>query len=163
MEAFHIESCPLTEQPVELQLFQISLFSLYRCHELTTPWLWICQRQVWQLVVGIKMMNWFFPGGTETWTDEAPLWWRWKDSLARSPPPWTETQILTGGQLNNISNAFDWHFKAITITVCVHLCPPSTLISTVGALYLGPIGDPFIPFIPPLIALSNLYHSIRSK
>ena len=37
VEAFHIGCCPLTAQPVELRLFQISLFFLYRCHELTTP------------------------------------------------------------------------------------------------------------------------------
>ena len=36
-------------------------------------------------------------------------------------------------------------------------------VSTVGALYLGPPGDPSIHPIPPLIALSVLYHSIRSK
>ena len=60
VEAFHIGCCSLTEQPVELRLFQISLFFLYRCNELTTPWLWICQRQVWQLIVRVEIMKWFF-------------------------------------------------------------------------------------------------------
>ena len=141
VEAFHIESCPLTEHPVELRLFQISLFFSHLSIAAMSSQLLdsgFAKDKYDNWLSEFKWWNGFFPGGTETWTDEAPLWWRWKDSLARNQPPWTETQILTGGQVYNISNVFDGPFKAIIITIFVSICvhPYSYFVQLSPDLYL---------------------------
>ena len=129
VEAFHIGCCSLTEQPVELRLFQISLFFLYRCNELTTPWLWICQRQVWQLIVRVEIMKWFFSRRHGNVNRRGSSMMEMEGFTGKEPTTMDRDSdsyrwSLTTGQVYNIFNVFDGQLKQSQSLFYVNSCPP---------------------------------------